>query len=116
MAAQQPKDDFEAFRQKKLQQKAQAEEARSEEARTDEAAKKMGWIDGLGPAGPKNPKVKGFVLGRFWPKKVDPSTLQKPKGFEATSQPGAKGPGAERPPTPKEELDKRPRPKGIQRY
>lgn len=114
--AQQPKDDFEAFRQKQLQKKAQAEEARAEEARVEEAAKKMGWIDGLGPVGPKNPKVKGFVLGRFWPKKIDPSTLEKPKGYESTTQPGAKGPAVDRPPTPKEELDKRPRPRGIQRY
>ena len=101
-------DDFEAFRKKQQEKKQAEQQAQDDAAKIDEAAQKMGWIDGLGPSGPKNPKVKGFVLGRYWPKKVDPSTLEKPKGYETHLE--------QHKPTPPEELEKRPRPKGIQKY
>lgn len=74
-------DDFEAFRKRKQQQK----KAQAQAGKIDEQNKKLGWLEGLGPQGPTNPKVKGFVLGRYWSKKkVDPSTLQRPKGYEST--------------------------------
>ena len=75
-------DDFEAFKKKKqAEQKAENQAAKDEKA-FDEAAKKMGWVDGLGFAGATNPKVKGFVLGRARKKKVDPAALEKPKNME----------------------------------
>lgn len=101
-------DDFEAFRKKQAEKKAAEQQAQADQAKQEEAAAKMGWIDGLGPAGPKNPKVKGFVLGRYWPKKVDPSTLEKPKGYETHME--------HHKATPPEDLEKRPRPKNIQKY
>ena len=108
--AQPPQDDFEAFRKKKQEAKEAAQAADQDQAKMDAAAQKMGWVDGFGFTGPKNPKVKGFVLGRHWPtKKVDPATLEKPKGFETHMA------DEHKPPTP-EELAKRPRPKNIQKY
>lgn len=74
-------DDFEAFRKQQLERKQAKDEAKE----IDEQNKALGWIDGIGPAGPTNPKVKGFMLGRYWTKKVDPNTLQKPGGYESTS-------------------------------
>lgn len=76
-------DDFEAFKKKKAAEKASEAQASKDEAAFDDAAKKMGWVDGLGFVGATNPKVKGFVLGRARRKKVDPATLEKPKGMES---------------------------------
>ncbi|HZU97284.1 MAG TPA: hypothetical protein VFF73_11355 [Planctomycetota bacterium] len=76
-------DPFEAFKQKKKQdQKNTAETAKNEEA-----AKKLGWIEGIGPAGDGKPepgKPKGFVRGRFAKPVVNPAELQKakPKKFD----------------------------------
>lgn len=109
-------DDFEAFR-KKQQAKKEAEKAAAEDAaKQEEAAKKMGWIDGLGPAGVNNPKVKGFVLGRFRKKKIDPTTLEKPKGFESHRLGEGVEPEdpAKKPPTPP--ADEAPKVKGYSRY
>ncbi|MCA8924457.1 MAG: hypothetical protein KDD82_21785 [Planctomycetes bacterium] len=72
-------DDFEAFRQRKLAAKKSADSS------DPEAEEKLGWVDGLGPAGVSNPKVKGFVLGRYARKKIDPATLERPAGYESTS-------------------------------
>lgn len=99
-------DDFEAFRQRKLA-------AKQAEAHKDpEAEAKLGWVDGLGPKGPTNPKIKGFILGRYQRKKVDPSTLERPKGYEST----ALDQGDHH--TPPEELEKRDGPdvKGFRRF
>jgi hypothetical protein len=74
-------DDFEAFRKKKMERK----KAEAQADKIDEQNKMLGWIDGIGPAGPTNPKVKGFMLGRYWTKKVDPKTLKKPAGYEGTA-------------------------------
>lgn len=74
-------DDFEAFRKQQMEKK----KAKAEAAEIDEQNKALGWVDGMGPSGPSNPKVKGFMLGRYWTKKVDPKTLQKPKGYEQTA-------------------------------
>lgn len=77
--------DFDEFRKKKLEKK-QEEKAADESGRLAASGKELGWIDGLGPAGgPRNPKVKGFVLGRFQRKRIDPSTLERPKGYESTA-------------------------------
>ena len=42
----------------------------------------INWVDGLGPSGPTNPKVKGFVLGRYSKKRINPKELQRPKGMQ----------------------------------
>ena len=103
-------DDFEAFKKKK-QEKEKAEKAASaNEAQFDEAAKKMGWIDGLGFTGPVNPKVKGFVRGRSRKKKLDPKELKKPEHFESTRM---DDPSKPKPPTPPAPLEK---PKNFNRY
>jgi hypothetical protein len=79
-------DDFEAFRKRK---KEQEEEKKREAERASQPAasgKPMDWVDGFGPAGPTNPKVKGFMLGRYRKKKIDPSELEKPEGYESHSR------------------------------
>ncbi len=75
-------DDFEAFRKKQKEKKASEKEAADGEKAFDAAKEQLGWVDGIGPAGHNNPKVKGFVLGRYKKKKVDVNELEKPKGFE----------------------------------
>ncbi len=77
--------DFEEFRRKRKEQaeaQAQAERLAQQPAANGE---KLEWVEGMGPAGPRNPKVKGFILGRFRRKRVDPSQLQRPKGYERTA-------------------------------
>lgn len=76
--------DFEEFRKKKMQQKKQAAEQKKREAQPAANGKKLDFIDGFGPQGPTNPKIKGFVLGRYQRKRVDPRTLQRPDNYEAT--------------------------------
>jgi len=79
-------DDFEAFRKKREAQKDALEEAEEANARAAANGQKLDWIDGMGPAGPRNPKVKGFVLGRFQRKRIDPKNLKRPDGYEARAQ------------------------------
>ena len=83
--------DFEEFRKNRdaIKQKKADKEAERERRANAPAAngKNLDWIDGMGPAGPRNPKVKGFVLGRFTKKRIDPNTLQRPANFEPTSAP-----------------------------
>lgn len=77
--------DFEEFRRKRKEQaeaQAQAERQAQQPAANGE---KLEWVDGMGPVGPRNPKVKGFILGRFRRKRIDPSQLQRPKGYESTA-------------------------------
>ena len=79
-------DDFEAFRKAK-QAKAEAKKKAANQGPTPTASgKPADWIDGFGPSGPTNPKVKGFMLGRYSKKKVDPATLQRPEGYEKTAR------------------------------
>jgi len=98
-------DDFEAFRQRKLAKK-------KAEARKDpEADARLGWVDGMGPKGPTNPKIKGFILGRYTRKKIDPNTLERPAGYEKTQL-------ADHEETSPEELEGRdgPEVKGFTKY
>jgi hypothetical protein len=105
-------DDFEAFKKKKAAEKASEAQASKDEAAFDDAAKKMGWVDGLGFVGANNPKVKGFILGRAKKKKVDPSTLEKPKGMESH-----RAPATDKKPEEKKAPAKPPeKPKGFNRY
>jgi hypothetical protein len=106
-------DDFEAFKKKKQAAEKAEQEATKQEAEFDEAAKKMGWVDGLGFVGHQNPKVKGFILGRAKKKKVDPKGLERPKGME-THRHDIVPPGAEKPAEKK--VEPAPKPKNIQRY
>src|SRR5205814_301172 len=46
-------DPFEAFKQKK----AGAQQAKIEQDRTEQAAKALGWVDGIGPAGDPVPNM-----------------------------------------------------------
>ncbi|MDC3379328.1 hypothetical protein OAX78_03500 [Planctomycetota bacterium] len=86
-------DDFDAFRKKKQAEREARKQGSKDEAKAAAAAKKMGWVEGLGPAGPTNPKIKGFVLGRFRKKRLDPRTLQRPEGYEShTQKSGPSGP------------------------
>ena len=76
-------DPFEAFKAKK----ANAAKQSAEQAKTDEAAKKLGWIDGIGPAETRvnDPKLpKGFVRGRYTKPPVNENELQKlkPKKYD----------------------------------
>lgn len=105
-------DDFEAFKKRKQAEKEAAQRASKEEAAFDEAAKKMGWVDGLGFVGAHNPKVKGFVVGRARRKRIDPSTLERPKGLESHRHdaPAADKPAEKKPAPPP------PKPKGYSRY
>ena len=100
-------DDFEAFRQRKMA----AKKAKERQAADPEAEARLGWVDGMGPKGPTNPKVKGFILGRYKRKKIDPSTLQRPKGYEKTQL-------ADHEETSQDELEDRkgPEVKGFQKY
>jgi len=101
MADPKGQDPFEAFKAKKKQ----ADRATVESARNDEAAKKLGWIDGIGPAETKanDPKLpKGFVRGRYTKPQVKEEELKKlrPKKFadDKFAKPKAK------PTRPEEEL------------
>tara|TARA_B100000965_G_scaffold363750_1_gene346763 strand:+ start:393 stop:806 length:414 start_codon:yes stop_codon:yes gene_type:complete len=76
--------DFEEFRKKKMQQKKQAADQKKREDELAANGEKLDFIDGFGPQGPKNPKIKGFVLGRYQRKRVDPRTLQRPENYERT--------------------------------
>jgi hypothetical protein len=75
-------DPFEAFKQKK----AQSQKQDAEQVKNDAAAKKLGWIDGIGPADAKvDPnKPKGFSRGRFTkpPVKAEEIAKLKPKKFD----------------------------------
>lgn len=104
-------DDFEAFKKKKQAEKEAAQKASQEEAAFDEAAKKMGWIDGIGYTGATNPKVKGFIVGRARRKKIDPNALERPKGIESHRHDAPDAKPAEKKPTPPA-----PKPKGFNRY
>jgi hypothetical protein len=77
-------DPFEAFKAKKKQAAQQS----AEEVKNAEAAKKLGWIEGVGPAGakPDAGKPKGFSRGRFEKPPVSEQELAKikPKKFEDT--------------------------------
>ena len=75
--------DFEEFRKQK-QAKADAKEKGPKPPEVLANGKPSDWIDGFGPSGPTNPKVKGFMLGRYRKKKVDPSTLERPDNYERT--------------------------------
>lgn len=75
--------DFEEFRKQK-QAKADAAKKAKEGPAPLANGKPAEWVDGFGPSGPTNPKVKGFMLGRYRKKRVDPSTLQRPENYEAT--------------------------------
>ncbi|MGE0712166.1 MAG: hypothetical protein AB7N76_29765 [Planctomycetota bacterium] len=77
--------DFNEFRKKKMEEKKQKEEEEQRATQPTASGQAPDWIDGMGPAGPRNPKVKGFVLGRYQRKRVDPSTLQRPEGYERTN-------------------------------
>lgn len=80
--------DFEEFRKKKKAAQEQQAQQEAQQNAPTAAGGKLDWIDGMGPAGYKNPKVKGFVLGRFKKAKVDPKDLQRPAGYEATARTG----------------------------
>ncbi len=80
-------DDFEAFRKRKKEQEEEKKRAAERAQKPAASGKPMDWVDGFGPTGPKNPKIKGFTLGRYRKKKVDPSTLEKPEGYESHSRP-----------------------------
>src|SRR5947209_15163654 len=75
-------DPFEAFKAKKKQ----AEKQTVETAKGEEAAKKLGWIEGIGPAGAKAEpgKPKGFARGRYIkpPVKEDELKKLKPKKYD----------------------------------
>lgn len=105
-------DDFEAFKKKKAAEKDAEQQAAKDEKAFDEAAKKMGWVDGIGYVGATNPKVKGFIVGRAKKKKVDPNALEKPKGMEShRADAPQEGKPAEKKPTPPA-----PKPKNYNRY
>ena len=74
--------DFEEFRKNRDAIKKEKAEREAEVERRENAPAANGqvldWVDGMGPAGPRNPKVKGFMLGRFTKKRHDPRTLQRP--------------------------------------
>lgn len=106
-------DDFEAFKKKKQAEKDAKAKASKDEATFDEAAKKMGWVDGLGYVGANNPKVKGFILGRARRKKVDPNALQRPKGMESHRH---DAPDPEAKPVEKKPAPPPPKPKGYSKY
>lgn len=83
-------DDFEAFRKRKKEQEEEKKKAAERAEKADQPAasgKPMDWVDGFGPTGPKNPKIKGFTLGRYRKKKVDPSTLERPDNYESMARP-----------------------------
>jgi hypothetical protein len=76
-------DPFEAFKKKK----ASDAKLSADQQKTDEAAKKSGWIDGIGPAETKvnDPKLpKGFVRGRYTkpPVKEEELAKLKPKKYD----------------------------------
>ncbi|MBL4846288.1 MAG: hypothetical protein JKY65_12235 [Planctomycetes bacterium] len=79
-------DDFEAFRQAKQKKAEDAKKAAARAKRPGAGGKPPNWVDGCGPAGATNPKVKGFILGRYRKKKIDPATLQRPDGYESTAR------------------------------
>ena len=103
-------DPFEQFRRQKQQARERRDEMVEQAADNAEALEDLGWVDGLGPAGaPADPKLpKGFVRGRYERKAVDPSSLQRPAGYEAThlARPGEVE-------TPEEDIQK---PSGFQRF
>lgn len=79
--------DFEAFRKKKKEAEDAQKAAAAANNRPMADGSENTWKDGLGPAGGvSNPKVKGFVLGRYSKKRVDPRELHKPQGFESMSK------------------------------
>ena len=76
-------DPFEAFKKKKVTDAKQS----VEQQKNDEAAKKLGWIDGIGPADTTKPdpkKPKGFMRGRYTKPPVQEAELQKlkPKKYD----------------------------------
>jgi hypothetical protein len=75
--------DFEEFKRKKKEEKERQARIAAESARGTASGKELNWVEGLGPAQIANPKVKGFVLGRYQKQKVDPRNLEKPDGFTA---------------------------------
>jgi hypothetical protein len=78
-------DPFEAFKQKKATQERQARE----QLANDDAAKKLGWVEGIGPGEAKQDptKPKGFAKGRFAKPPVNPAELAKlkPAKYDATN-------------------------------
>lgn len=84
--------DFEEFRKKKQAEKEAAKKAKELYSGPAASGKALDWVDGFGPAGPKNPKVQGFTLGRYGKVKVDPDELEKPKGFETVYRKPESGP------------------------
>ncbi|MDF1665302.1 MAG: hypothetical protein P1V97_26305 [Planctomycetota bacterium] len=82
-----PDDPFEAFRRKKEQAKLDQQQQTHQAARAQEGLQNIGWVEGIGPAStePQDPnKPRGFSRGRYKRKAIDPSTLQRPAGFERT--------------------------------
>ncbi len=77
--------DFDAFRKEKEEKNRLLKEAAAANARPMANGSKSSWIEGLGPASAPNPKVKGFILGRYKKQRVDPATLEKPEGYETMS-------------------------------
>jgi hypothetical protein len=84
MAEKKGVDPFEAFKAKKAEKEKQA----IQQLAADDAAKKLGWIEGVGPADktadPNRPK--GFSRGRFAKTNVNPAELAKlkPHDYDAT--------------------------------
>ncbi len=82
MADPKGQDPFEAFKAKKKV----AEKQSAESAKNEEAAKKLGWIEGVGPAGAKAEpnKPKGFSRGRYTKPPVKEEELKKlrPKKYD----------------------------------
>ncbi len=78
--------DFDAFRKKKQAEEERLKKAKAANSRPMANGSKRNWSEGLGPTGPSNPKIKGFVLGRYSKKRIDPRTLEKPKGFQTSNK------------------------------
>jgi hypothetical protein len=74
-APKRPVDPFEAFKAKKAEQAKQVKEA----AANDEAARKAGWIDGIGPTDPNAKQDPTKPKGRYVKPPVNPAELAKIK-------------------------------------
>jgi hypothetical protein len=76
--------NFDEFRKKKKEEKERLKKAKEEQSRGTVSGEKIDWVEGIGPTGgTQNPKVKGFVQGRYKKQRVDPRELHKPSGFQA---------------------------------
>jgi hypothetical protein len=74
--------DFDAFKKQKQAKNDALKEASVANARPMANGSESTWIEGLGPASAPNPKVKGFILGRYKKQRHDPKALERPDGYE----------------------------------